>query len=476
MEPVSKNFRTLAGRALDDGTLQQALGGLRQGLIAQRTEAVDARPDFELLRDRARDVRDHALANLDHYLELYERNAVAAGGAVHWASTPERACEIILAICKDANANLVAKGKSMISEEIGLNAHLIDAGLKVVETDLGEYLLQLRGETPSHIIAPAIHLTPDQVARDFRRHHSALEPQRDLESPVAMVGEAREVLRETFAKVDVGITGANFLIAETGSSVIVTNEGNGDLSQTLAKVHIVIASIDKVVATMDDMGALLKVLARSATGQTATTYTTISTGPRRGGDCDGPEAYHVVLLDNGRSDLLKSALGDVLRCIRCGACMNHCPVYQAIGGHAYGWVYPGPIGAVLTPALSGLANGHHLPNASTFCSRCEDVCPVRIPLTKLMRAHREAAFEGKCDSNSFRLAMKVWGWIALRPKLYRIASGAMVAVLGFLGRAKGRFRWLPLAESWTRHRDFPAPNGRTFVGMWTKRGGLRHDE
>ncbi len=465
-------FKSNATAALGDPQLQRALAGLPGGLVAQRTAARDRLPEFEALRDVGRDLRNDTLALLDVYLETYERNATAAGAHVHWAETASEAREIILDICRKAGAHLVAKGKSMISEEIGLNAHLEAAGLEVVETDLGEYILQIRSETPSHIIAPAIHLTQEQVEADFRRTHTSLPEGRRLVEPVELVSEARHVLREKFLSAEVGITGANFLIAETGSSVIVTNEGNGDLTQSLAKVHIVIASIDKVLATREDLATILRLLARSATGQECTTYATLSTGARRPGDIDGPSAYHVVLLDNGRAELLGSKFRDVLRCIRCGACMNHCPVYGAVGGHAYGWVYPGPIGSVMTPALIGIAKGANLPNASTFCGRCEAVCPMKIPLPGLMRHWREAEYEADLQPARQRYALKAWAWLARRPRLYHVAMRFAAAGLGAIGRGKGRFRWLPLAGGWTRHRDLAAPQGRTFQQLWveTERG------
>jgi L-lactate dehydrogenase complex protein LldF len=357
----------------------------------------------------------------------------------------------------------------MISEEIALNAHLEAAGLEVVETDLGEYLLQIRHEAPSHIVAPVLHLTQEQIEADFRRVHQHLPRNRTLEEPQQLVGEARAVLREKFLAADVGITGANFLIAETGSSIIVTNEGNGDLTQSLAKVHIVLASIDKVLPTLEDAATVLRLLARSATGQEITTYTTFSTGPRRAGDPDGPRAYHVVILDSGRSELIGTPFQEVLRCIRCGACMNHCPVYAAVGGHAYGSVYPGPIGVVLTPALVGLARSHDLPNASTFCGRCEAVCPMKIPLPALMRHWREAEFEQKLTPAGYRAGLKAWAFFAKRPRLYHLAARMAITALGALGRGRGRLRWLPLASGWTRHRDLPAPQGRTFQQLWAER-------
>jgi len=468
MKPTIESFKQNARVALHDPQLQRALAGLPTGLVANRAAARARLPEFEDLRDIGRDIKDHTLAHLDLYLEEYERKATAAGAHVHWAATAAEAREIILQICRDADAKIVTKGKSMISEEIGLNSALESAGIEVVETDLGEYLVQIRGETPSHIIAPAIHLTQDQVEADFRRLHKNLPQDRVLTEPAQLVGEARQVLREKFLAADVGITGANFLIAETGSSVIVTNEGNGDLTQSLARVHVVVASIEKVVPTREDVSSILRLLARSATGQEFSTYTTFSTGPRRPDDPDGPQAYHVVLLDNGRSELLGTAFREVLRCIRCGACMNHCPVYSAIGGHAYGWVYPGPIGSVLTPSLIGVKHAADLPNASTFCGRCEQVCPMKIPLPKLMRHHRETEFSLGGPSHRYRLGLKTWAWFAQRPKLYHVATRLATAALGAFGRRRGAFRRLPFAGGWTRHRDFPAPQGRTFQQLWAE--------
>jgi L-lactate dehydrogenase complex protein LldF len=273
-------------------------------------------------------------------------------------------------------------------------------------------------------------------------------------------------LRQKFLAADVGITGANFLVAETGTSIIVTNEGNGDLTQTLPKAHIVLASIEKLVPTLEDVSQMLRVLARSATGQEMSVYTTLSTGPRRADDPDGPGEYHVVILDNGRSAMLGGAFGDMLRCIRCGACMNHCPIYHAVGGHAYGWVYPGPMGAVLTPSLIGVDQAGNLPNASTFCGRCEEVCPVRIPLPRMMRSWREREFERHLSPATARAGLGFWAFFARRPRLYGFAAGLAMRLLALVGRHKGRFTWLPLATGWTRHRDFPAPAGATFQQRW----------
>jgi L-lactate dehydrogenase complex protein LldF len=468
-QATSPEFKRNAKAALADAELQNALKFVEANFVARRREVVDRLPEFDALRDSSRDIKDHTLAHLDLYLEQYEARVTAAGGHVHYAPTAADACQIVLDLCRKLGAKTVTKGKSMIGEEIGINDFLEANGVTPVETDLGEYIIQLRHELPSHIIAPAVHLTKAQIEADFRRAHTQLPKDRNLTEPTALLAEARGVLREKFLAADVGITGANFLIAETGTSIIVTNEGNGDLTQTLPKAHIVLASIEKLVPTLEDVAQLLRVLARSATGQEMSVYTTLSTGPRRAGDPDGPLEYHVVLLDNGRSAMLDGNYQDMLRCIRCGACMNHCPVYHAVGGHAYGWVYPGPMGAVLTPSLIGIDKAGNLPNASTFCGRCEEVCPMRIPLPRMMRSWREREFERHLSPVTVRAGLGFWGFFVKRPWLYGLATGLAARMLAFLGRRSGRFTWLPLASGWTRHRDFPAPQGATFRAQWNAR-------
>ena len=465
---TSPEFKQNAARALNDSQLQKALGNVKQGFIDKRRMAADKLPEFEALRDSARDIKNHTLEHLDLYLEAYEEKVRSSGGHVHFARDAQEARDIILTICREAGAKTVTKGKSMISEEIEINHHLEANGIRPIETDLGEYIIQLRNELPSHIIAPAVHLNATQVEEDFRRVHTHLDAKRDLSEPVQLLTEARAVLRERFLAADVGITGANFLVAETGTSIIVTNEGNGDLTQILPKTHIVLASLEKLVPTLEDASQLLRVLARSATGQELSVYTTFSTGPRRSTDADGPENYHVVLIDNGRSAMLGTSFEEMLRCIRCGACMNHCPVYHAVGGHAYGWVYPGPMGAVLTPSLIGVDKAGHLPNASTFCGRCESVCPVRIPLPKLMRHWREREFERHLTPATVRSGLHLWGFFAKRPALYRLATRVAMGALGFAGHRRGRFSWLPMAKGWTKYRDFPAPQGETFQARWKR--------
>jgi L-lactate dehydrogenase complex protein LldF len=465
---TSSRFKENARAALADAQLQRAIGDAGGGFVLRRQEAAGKLPEFDALRDSARAIKEHTLKHLDLYLEAYEERVAAQGGHVDYAVNAEEARAIVLDLCRKAGARTVTKGKSMVSEEIELNAFLEQNGIVAVETDLGEYIIQIRHEAPSHIIAPAIHVTKEQVQKDFRRVHTHLPADRNLDESTTMLTEARNILREKFLTADVGITGANFLVAETGSSIIVTNEGNGDLTQTLPKMHIVLATIEKLVPTLEDVSQLLRVLARSATGQEMSVYTTLSTGPRRPGDPDGPAEYHVVLLDNGRSAMLGSPFQDMLRCIRCGACMNHCPVYNAVGGHAYGFVYPGPMGSVLTPAIIGIENANHLPNASTFCGRCEEVCPVRIPLPRMLRAWREREFERHLSPATVRSGLALWGFFAKRPRLYGFATNIAALMLSALGR-RGRFRRLPLASGWTRHRDLPAPQGATFQSQWKAR-------
>jgi L-lactate dehydrogenase complex protein LldF len=468
-----ERFQDNAQGAMADAGLQRALARAKPQFAKKRAAAAAGLPEFEQFRDIAKDIKDHAIAHLDFYLETYAAAVEARGGTVHWASTAEDARQAVLAICRAKGARTVTKGKSMVTEEIHLNDFLEANGVTPVETDLGEYVLQLRHEPPSHIIGPAFHLNREDWEETFRQAHTDLPADRVFRERRDILTEARAKLRDKFFAADIGITGANFLIAETGSSVIVTNEGNGDLTQTLPKTHIVVTSIEKVVPTIEDTLALLRVLARSATGQDMSVYTTFSTGGARAGDPDGPEDYHVVLVDNGRSGMVGTGFQDMLRCIRCSACMNHCPVYGAVGGHAYGSIYPGPMGAVLTPMLAGVEAAGQLPNASTFCGKCESVCPVKIPLPNLMRHWREREFERHLSPPAMRYGLSFWAFFARRPALYRLATRAAMLALGLAGRRSGRFARLPLAGAWTRGRDFPAPEGDTFFAQYAARSRSR---
>jgi L-lactate dehydrogenase complex protein LldF len=464
VEIKSPEFKASAKIALKDVSLQKALGNLRDGFPGKRAAAVARMPEFDQLRDQARDLKNHTIENLDFYLEQFESNVIKQGGQVHWALDAQAANQAILEICRNADAKTVTKGKSMVSEETGLNDFLEANGIQPVETDLGEYILQLREDHPSHIIAPAIHLNLDDVSEIFSKKHGTER----TDDPAALMHEARTMLRKQFVAADVGITGANFCIAETGSTLIVTNEGNGDLTQTLPRVHVVITTIDKIVPTLEDMTLLQRLLARSATGQEFTVYNTLSTGPRQSEDRDGPDEFHVVLLDNGRSEMIGTEFQEMLRCIRCSACMNHCPVYGSVGGHAYGWVYPGPMGSVLTPKLIGIDKAGHLPNASTFCGKCESVCPVRIPLPKMMRHWREKEFEKHLSPKGFRFGLKTWAWLTRNPRLYRWLTRSSSFGLRLLAGKKGKIQSLPLTSGWTAWRDLPAPEGKTFMDQWHK--------
>ncbi len=468
MQIHSHEFKERAVTALHNSDLQRALAKAKGGFVDKRRAVIDILPEFQALRNRAREIKEHTLANLDFYLEQFEQQVQQQGGQVHWAENPQQARDIILKLCREANARSVTKGKSMISEEIALNEALEADGIEVVETDLGEYIIQLAKEPPSHIIAPAVHKTREQISDLFHEHHQKYGLTQRLTEVPDLVNEARQILREKYLQADVGITGANFLIAETGSTVIVTNEGNGDLTNCLPKVHIVTASLEKVVPTLEDASTILRLLGRSATGQEMTSYTTFTTGNKRDGDVSGPEQFHVVLVDNGRSKMLGNQFHDMLRCIRCGACMNHCPVYGSIGGHAYGWVYPGPMGSVLTPLMIGLDVAGDLPNACTMNGRCESVCPMSIPLSHLLRQHRIQQFERQLPDLRTRLGLRVWSFVAQRPRLYRFATGMAGRVLRLLGGRRGRVRSLPLTGSWTASRDFPTPQGESFIQQWQR--------
>ena len=468
MESTTRNFRQNTTAAIANPTLRQALNKAGTDLPAHRRRAVEHLPEFEALRDQGKAIKDHTLAHLDFYLEMFERNVIASGGQVHWARNAAEARDAVLAICRRLGARTATKGKSIVTEEIDLNAFLEQNGVIPVETDMGEYIVQLRNEPPSHLIAPAFHLVRDQWVDAFRKAHTDLPPDRYLDDRRILADEGRAVLRDKFLAADVGITGANFLIAETGSTAIVTNEGNGDLTQTLPKAHIVVTTIEKVVPTLEDAMTLLRLLPRSATGQEISTYVTFSTGPRRADDRDGPGEFHVVLLDNGRSAMLGTEFQDMLRCIRCSACLNHCPVFLSVGGHAYGWVYSGPMGAVLTPSLIGVDTAGHLPNASTFCGKCESVCPVKIPLPKMMRHWREKEW-ARASASRYRLGLKLWAYAARRPALYRWGAELAARFLGNHAGPRGKFRALPLAGGWTKGRDLPAPEGRSFMSLWAEK-------
>jgi L-lactate dehydrogenase complex protein LldF len=432
-------------RALQNTVLQRNLKAATGRQRAHRIEAMGALPGAEALRDHARRIRAHTLSRLDEYLEQFVAAVRARGGTVHWADSAADAAAIITRITREHGATLMVKSKSMVTEEIGLNATLEAAGIDVVETDLGEFVVQLAGDHPSHIVAPEVADVP------------------------AMTAFARRVLRERFLAASVGLSGVNFGVAATGSVCLVTNEGNGRLCTSVPPIHIAVMGIERLVPTIEDLGVMLDVLARSATGQALTVYTNIITGPRRAADPDGPEQLHVVLVDNGRSRVLGSELAEILYCIRCGACLAACPVYETIGGHAYGAVYPGPVGAVVTPALDGLGPWTELPHASSLCGACREACPVRIDIPRMLLALRRSTAEEGYSPAWLRLALRLHASLAVRPRLYRAALrmaawlGALVARDGFIERLPG-----PLA-AWTASRSFRVPARRSFLAEVARR-------
>lgn len=470
------DFNSRANIALSDKNLQQALAKARSGFVEKRLSAIAKVSNFDAMRARAKEVRQKSLKNLDTYLLYFEKKVEEAGGHVHWASTPQEMREIVIDICQQAGARHVTKGKSMVGEEVELNEALEEANIEPLETDLGEYIIQLAKEKPSHIVAPALHKTRAQIKELFLNHHNL--GARELEEVEDIVNEARQVIREHFLSADVGITGSNILIAETGTAVVVTNEGNGDLTATLPKTHIITSSIEKVVPTWNDASAIIRVLARSATGQDITSYTSFFTGSKGQKDQDGPENFHVVLLDNQRSEILGSEFKEMLQCIRCGACMNHCPVYQAVGGHTYNSVYPGPMGAVLSPLLFDSGNKYktkyQLPNASTFCGRCESVCPVGIPLPQLLRKLRNKERIEGTASRTGRCLNKAFNILALHPKLYQLLTSTGIKMLCLFSRDNSRFSTMPFLKNWTKYRDLPAPQGNSFQVQWNKKKRNSH--
>jgi L-lactate dehydrogenase complex protein LldF len=464
------DFLGAAGHALADPPLQAALIRLTSTLLDGNRRGYAALADSARLRDHAKRIKEHTLAHLDRYLEQLDAAVQKRGGHVHWAATAEDARRILVGIAQKANCRRAVKSKSMTSEEVHLNPALAAAGVEVVETDFGEFIIQLAGERPSHLVAPAVHHTRESIARLLSAHVGTALP--DEPGPLAQAG--RRLLREKFVHADLGISGANFAVAETGTIVLVSNEGNARLTTTCPRVHVVLMGIEKVIPRWIDLPVFLKLLARAATGQTLSVYTTLITGPRRSDDRDGPEEFHLVLLDNGRSRLLATPFRESLQCIRCGACLNACPVYRRIGGHAYGGVYSGPIGSILTPLYDSVADNPHLPHASSLCGACQAACPVKINIPHMLIGLRELqhhAPPGKSGKKRHGIAwerLAYWGWkeVMRRPWLYRVA----LRMARWFVRPAARDGWLRRlpgpGAGWTQDRDFPAPARRSFRERW----------
>ncbi len=462
-------FQAASAQALDNPALQRILGQLGDTLGKRNREAWALLADSDLVRQQARTIKDQTLAELDRHLVTLEKSVLARGGKVHWAEDGAEACRFVLDIVHASGGQRIVKSKSMTSEEIHLNGALQEAGMEVVETDFGEYIIQVAGHRPSHIVGPALHLSAQDVA-DILSKPAGKRLPAERETLAAF---AREQLREKFAQADVGISGVNFAIADTGSIVLVTNEGNGRLTTALPRVHIAIMGMEKVIPTLSDLPCFLKVLARAATGQKLSVYTSIISGARRSGELDGPEEFHLIILDNGRSKILGGPLRESLFCIRCGACLNVCPVYRSVGGHAYGGVYAGPIGAVLTPLYDGLAANHHLPHASSLCGACQAASPVKIQIPQMLVQLREQLHHTPEQRGSRLERWGYWLWArALRsPFLYRLGSWLASRTVGWWHRRDGWIKRMPgQIAGWTERRDFPAPAVRRFRDWWKEEG------
>lgn len=479
---TANEFGPQARTALADGVLREALDHATELFGERRADAVDKFPGWEDLRERGRQIKEDVLRNLDHYLEQFVTNAEARGIHVHFARDREEACRVLSELADGLGASTIVKSKSMTTEEIGLNEVLEERGMNPVETDLGEWIIQLAGETPSHIIAPAIHKTRFQIADLFNEKH-----QTELSADAGeLAAFARKMLREEFAGADLGISGVNFAIAETGSFLVLENEGNGRMTTSLPKAHIAVMGIEKLLPRFEDLEVFLRLLPRSGTGQHLTSYQSIFTGPKLDPDDEGPEEIHVLLLDNGRSEMLREQVTlQSLACIRCGACLNACPVYKQVGGHAYGSVYPGPIGAVVTPQLAGVEKAKALPFASSLCGACRDVCPVKIDIPALLLHLRSRIVEGRGIPSDVasatragrgfeRLAFRGWSFFMGGPRRYRLASAL---VRTFQPRVV-RTPWLrniarrlsPPLAAWTAERELRPAARESFRQTWRRRG------
>ena len=465
MDITSHRFSDNVRRTLDDAQLQDALGRAASRFHTGRAMALEAFPEGDALRDLARDLKAHTLSQLDRKLLQLSESIERLGGEVHWAADAAEARRIITGLADRYDARRVVKSKSMTTEEIGLNEALEEAGVETVETDLGEYIIQLSGEAPFHIIAPALHKTKEEVTELFADKLGSPR----LTQIEELTQEARRHLRDRFRRADLGISGVNFAVAETGTVVVVENEGNARLTTSLPRVHVAVMGMEKVIPDLQALAVFLKVLARSATGQKMSSYVSLITGPRREGEEDGPEAFHLVILDNGRSRLLADPeLRESLGCIRCGACLNVCPIYRYAGGHSYGWVYSGPIGSVINPTLIGRDQAAQLPFASSLCGACRDVCPVRIDLPRMLLAQRRKIAAESSEKRGERRAVQLYASTMMSERRYRWAG----RLLRFLSRLFGaRAGWWrpPFLEGWTRERDFPAPARESFRERWQKR-------
>jgi len=482
MKPETTQFRVKAAATLDNKTVLQSLEHVYTGFHEGRLTAAADTPNWEELRTKGKAIKDHTIAHLDYYLGLLADNVEKNGGHVFFAEDAAEAREHVVKLAHDRNVKTVIKSKSMVSEEMALADALIDAGIEAVETDLGEYIIQLAGETPYHLIAPAIHKSREDVAAllddDFKKG-----------DPVPGADEltmlARAKLRAVFERADMSVTGVNFAVAESGSIALVTNEGNGRMSTSVPRIHVAVMGMEKIVPSIQDLSTMLRILIRSATGQRITSYITMVNGPRKPDEEEGPEEFHLVIMNNGRDKLLADPqMRESLNCIRCGACLNACPVYRKVGGHAYGWVYPGPIGSVVSPVMTGLKDAHDLPNASSLCGACHEVCPVKINIPRMLLELRWRAAEGKSDSRERASSVKermLWkSWRIGMMGRRRFDLGARIS--RWLLRPMSKRGWIkkapPPLSGWTTTRDFPLAASKSLKQRLADRkkpGGTNRD-
>ena len=472
MQVRTQDFHKGSSQALNDRQTQVSLVRVMEHFDHARQEAIEElTPEvWERYRERGRQIKQHTIENLDYYLGLLSERVERNGGTVHFARDSKEATDIVLEVARARGVKLITKSKSMLSEEMALNHALEAVDIEPVETDLGEYIIQLADETPFHIVAPAMHKSKEQVSDLFADNLGVGH----LTDIPAMAKAARTALREKFLQADMGISGVNFAVAETGTVVIVTNEGNGRMCTSLPRVHMALMGMEKVVPALEDMAVMLRLLPRAATGQRITSYTTFVSGPRRSNEEDGPEEFHLVIMDNGRSKLLADPdLRESLYCIKCGACLNTCPVYRKVGGHAYGWVYPGPIGSVVTPVMVGLPQAKALPFASTLCGACREVCPLKINIPRMLLKLRSQVTEGEPSQRKVsrleRLLFKLWGFTVSSERTLALVRGVSAILQRPLTR-NGRMRRIPLppVSRWTRNRDFPGLAHRSFHQVWER--------
>lgn len=457
---------------IDDPVMRQAVANAQDRIGANRQKMVDELESWDDWRSSAAQIRAHVLDNLDAYLYQLSEKIRANGGKVFFADTREDATQYILQVAQAKQARKIVKSKSMVTEEIGMNAVLEGAGIEVVETDLGEYILQLAKDAPSHVVVPAIHRDRHQI-RKILQEKLGYE---GSEAPEDMTRFIRHKIRNDFLDAEIGITGCNFAVAETGTLSLVSNEGNARLCTTVPHTHIAVMGMERVVPTFDELDITLTMLARSAVGARLTGYNTWLTGPKKEGESDGPEEFHLVIVDNGRSKVLGSPFHDILRCIRCGACMNTCPAYRHIGGHGYGSIYPGPVGAVLSPLLGGYKDFKNLPYACSLCTACDDVCPVRIPLSSLILQHRRVMAESGITPPMERRAVQLFNYANRHSGLWKVGMvvGARAAQL-MIRNGKIPFNIGPIS-GWTAARDLPDADGESFRSWYKKHQQQRQDE